>query len=278
MTPTGAALGAHITDIDLGAPIDTPTFAALRAAWLAHSVLVFPGQRLETAAQVRFAEHFGELAVTLGGYASNEPQFPGVMYVTNEKRDGKYVGALPDGEMYFHSDMRYLERPIMATMLSAMEVPHVGGNTLFASGYAAYDALDAATQACLVGLRASNIFDPNPQNQDYAKPATRVQFGPNAKSFVHPVVRTHPETGRKALFVNRLMTHRIEGMAESESAATLEGLFSLQEGRRFIYEHSWSPGDLVIWDNRCTLHARSDFDSREARKLRRVAVRGDRPN
>jgi taurine dioxygenase len=203
---------------------------------------------------------------------------PALMYVTNEKKDGKYVGALPDGEMYFHSDMCYLERPSMATMLYAMVIPSVGGNTLFANMYKAYEALPEATKKRLDGLKAVNTYDPGHSN--YAAMRTRMpssEGSPTARSYAHPIVFTHPVTGRKALYINRLMTESVVGMPREESSALLESLFDHQEQPQFVYEHRWTPGEVIIWDNRCTLHARTDFSADELRKLRRVTVKGDKP-
>jgi taurine dioxygenase len=273
MRPLSPALGAEIRGVDLSQPLDDATFEIIRDIWHEHCVLCLPGQTLGDLEQVRFAERFGELAATLHEYESGKAH-PAIMYVTNEKKDGKYVGALPDGEMYFHSDMCYLERPSMATMLYAMVIPSVGGNTLFANMYKAYDALPEETKKRLAGLKAVNTYDPG--NSDYAAMRTRIQSSPTARSHAQPIVYTHPATGRKALYVNRLMTECIVDMPRGESTTLLESLFNHQEQPQFIYEHRWTPGDVVIWDNRCTLHARTHFSADELRKLRRVTVKGDK--
>jgi taurine dioxygenase len=275
--PLSPALGIEITGIDLSQPMDDATFDAIQKLWYDNCVLCIPGQKLEDLEQVRFAERFGELAVTLHEYEAGKVH-PALMYVTNEKKDGKFVGALPDGEMYFHSDMCYLERPSMATMLYAMVIPSVGGNTLFANMYKAYEALPEATKKQLDGLKAVNTYDPGHSN--YAAMRTRMPSSagsPTARSYAHPIVFTHPVTGRKALYINRLMTESVVGMPRDESSALLESLFDHQEQPQFIYEHRWTPGEVIIWDNRCTLHARTDFSANELRKLRRVTVKGDKP-
>ena len=212
-------------------------------------MLLIPGQQLGELEQVRFGECFGELAHTQGDYAISKSH-PAIMYVTNEKANGEYVGALPDGEMYFHSDMCYVERPSMSTILYAMNIPSVGGNTLFANMYQAYDTLPEATKQRLACLRAVNSYDPGTE-APMAATRTQSASSKNARSFAQPLVCTHPVTGKKALYLNRLMT-------------------------QFIYEHHWTLGDLVMWDNRCVLHARRDFDARELRKMRRITVKGDR--
>ncbi|MDB5990174.1 MAG: hypothetical protein JWQ10_1577 [Herbaspirillum sp.] len=275
--PLSPALGIEVSGIDLSQAMDDATFKALQDLWYEHCVLCIPGQQLGDLEQVRFAERFGELAVTLHEYEAGKIH-PALMYVTNEKKDGKFVGALPDGEMYFHSDMCYLERPSMATMLYAMVIPAAGGNTLFANMYKAYEALPEASRKRLDGLKAVNTYDPG--NSNYAAMRTRMPSSatsPTARSYAHPMVFTHPATGKKALYINRLMTESIVGMARDESTALLESLFDHQEQKQFIYEHRWTPGEVIIWDNRCTLHARTDFSATQLRKLRRVTVKGGKP-
>jgi taurine dioxygenase len=266
--PLSPAIGAKIIGVDLRRPMDDATFQRIRDAWHKHCILLFRGQRIEDEDQVRFAARFGELSKVLhkhGGHTAH----PSVMLISNIRQDGKLIGALPDGEMYFHSDQCYLERPSMATLLYAIEVPHHGGNTLFANMYAAYDALPDDIKQRIVGLKALNVYDYE------GNPTKRGAVREGAPSFAHPVVRAHPATGRKALYVNRLMTHSIVDLPSEESDRLLALLFDHQEQPRFVYEHVWTPGDLILWDNRCTLHARSDFDATERRLLRRVAVLGE---
>ena len=160
----------------------------------------------------------------------------------------------------------------MASMLYALEVPSTGGNTLFANGYMAYETLPDGIKRRIEGRKALNAYD---YDGAAMKRGTRLADG--VPSCVHPVVRTHPATGRKALYVNRLMTVRIEGLSEPESNELLATLFDHQERREFIYEHVWRPGDLLMWDNRCTLHARTDFSANERRLMRRVTILGEKP-
>jgi alpha-ketoglutarate-dependent taurine dioxygenase len=270
VTPLSPALGAEIRGVDLSTPLDQATVAAIRAAWLEHLVILFRGQALGVDDHLRFCQGFGAIELTRTTRRQGR-EVPGVLYVANRTRDG-FQGILPDGEMQFHTDQCYYELPIAATTLFAIEIPAQGGNTLFANAYRAYESLPDALKARLDGLRALNVYD-------YAANATirATEPSPDAPRYVHPVVRTHPETGRKAIYVNRLMTDHIVGLGEAESRALLEILFDAVERPEHIYEHAWRPGDLAMWDNRCTLHARTDFDPAEARVLRRVAVRGDRP-
>jgi taurine dioxygenase len=263
ITPLAPAIGAEISGLDLRRPLDKPAIEALRRAWHAHSVLLVRGQALEEADQVRYGEYFGELGKALSE-SRLVPAHPSVMFISNVRQNGELIGRLPDGEMFFHSDQCYLETPPAGTMLYSIELPSVGGNTLFAGMYAAYEALSPAMQTRLEGLRALNAY--------VLGDTKRGKMTPDALRFVHPVVRVHPATGRKALYINRLMTQYIVGMPEAESEALLEELFDHQEQRRFIYEHVWRVGDVILWDNRSALHARTDFDPGERRLLRRITV------
>jgi taurine dioxygenase len=268
--PLSPALGAEILGIDLRDDIDARVFAQIRDAWHQNLVIVLRGQNLSEEDQVRFAEKFGPPAVI------HTKQFvrnhPAVMLISNIREDGKPIGALPDGEMHFHTDQCHQERPAMASMLYALEVPRAGGNTLFTNGYTAYETLPPEIKRRIDGRKALNAYD---YETAATKRGTRLAQG--LPSYAHPVVRTHPATGRKALYVNRLMTVRIGGLPAQESDDLLAMLFEHQERRDFIYEHVWRAGDLVIWDNRCTLHARTDFSPDERRLMRRVTILGEKP-
>ena len=269
------ALGAEVLGLDLSQPVSDAVFTDIERAWHAHGLLLFREQSIDDLQQVAFAARFGELAHTLKPYEGAKVH-PALMFVTNEKKDGHYVGALPDGEMYFHSDMCYREYPLSASMLYAMALPPAGGNTVFAGMYAAYEALPSELAQQIEGRLAMNSYEPG-----YGASNVRMRIETPATehtlSFAHPVVRTHPAGGRKALYVNRLMTEYIVGIARSESDALLKALFEHQEQPCFQYEHRWQLGDLLVWDNRCTLHARRGFPPTHLRKMRRVAVRGERP-
>jgi len=268
--PLSAALGAEIVGIDLRRQMDDRTFAQVLDTWHQNLVILLRDQELSEEDQVRFAERFGPPAVIhTRQFVRNHPA---VMLISNTREDGKPIGALPDGEMHFHTDQCHQERPAMASMLYAIEVPSVGGNTLFANCYMAYETLPAEIKRRIDGRKALNAYD-------YDSAATRrgTRLAPGVPSYVHPVVRTHPATGRKALYVNRLMTVRIEGIPANESEELLQFLFDHQERPEFIYEHVWRVGDLVMWDNRCALHARTDFSADERRLLRRVTILGEKP-
>jgi len=269
--PLSPALGAEIRGVDVSRPLDDATFGRIRDAWHEHLVIVLRGQDLDEEAQVRFAERFGPLSPIHTDHHS--PTNKAVMYIGNRKKDGKLVGALPLGEMQFHSDQCYKERPAAGTMLYGIDIPPEGGNTLFANAYKAYEALPEEVKRRIEGSKAVQVYDYGGgvlDRKHMVKPEEGV-------SFAHPVARTHPATGRKALYVNRLMTHSIEGMPHDESERLLSLMFETIERPDFIYEHRWRVGDLVLWDNRCSLHARRDFDPAENRWLRRVTIQGERP-
>ena len=270
LRPLSAALGAEIIGIDLRQEIGDDVFAQIRDAWHQNLVILLRDQKLSEEEQVRFAAKFGAPAqIHTKQFVRNHPA---VMLVSNVREDGKPIGALPDGEMHFHTDQCHQERPAKASMLYALEVPSMGGNTLFANGYRAYETLPPEIKRRIEGRKAVNAYD-----YDAAATKRGTRLAPSVPSYAHPVVRTHPATGRKALYVNRLMTVRIEGLPVQESDELLAILFDHQERREFIYEHVWRPGDLLIWDNRCTLHARTDFSPNERRLMRRVTILGEKP-
>ncbi len=264
--PLNGAVGMEIVGVDLRDDLSQADFETIRDAWRAHCVILLRGQTLDEAAQVRFAQRFGELGKVLHAHEGRS-SLPGVMYISNIRENGKLIGALPDGEMYFHSDQCYIENPSVGTMLYAMEVPSKGGDTIFANMFAAYDALPDDLKTKIEGRVALNVYDY--QNAATVRGSTPREGVP---SFAHPMVKAHPFTGRKALYFNRLMTHHVVGMDAQESKALLARLFDHQEQERFLYRHVWTPGDLVMWDNRSALHARSDFDSSQRRLMRRTVV------
>jgi putative 2-oxoglutarate oxygenase len=263
------ALGAEIMGVDLRNPISDELKQKFLDVWHQHLVILLRNQTLDEDAQVRFAETFGTPAKNSSGRTFSA-KHPSVMLVSNIREDGKPIGALPDGEMHFHTDQCHQATPAKATMLYAIEIPSKGGDTLFSNAYAAYETLPDEIKQRIAGRRAFNAYttDTTLRSTNYA----------DAKSsYWHPVVRTHPATGRKALYVNRLMTREIEGLPREESEAILEKLFDHQEESRFVYGHVWRPGDILMWDNRCTLHARTDFSAGERRLLRRVTILGEKP-
>jgi taurine dioxygenase len=272
VVPLTRHIGAEIRGLDLREPPGDDTVAAIQRAWLDHLVLVFRGQKLEQEDFVRVTRYFGEMGMPRRprelfpkGYAR---LLPGMMLISNIRENGEPIGALPDGEMMFHHDMIHHETPDKATLLYSVEVPDTGGNTLFASGYAAYDTLAPAVREKLEGRRAVHRYNYGSTRKDDGKGTAA--FGECA----HPVFRTNEDTRRKAVYVNRLMTVGIVDMPREESAPLLEAVFDHAERREFVYEHVWRVGDLLLWDNRCSSHARTDFPSTQRRLMWRTTVRG----
>ena len=274
VVPLSKHIGAEIRGIDLRDPLDAATMDAIHQAWLDHSVLLFRGQSFSQEDLLRVTGCFGELAPL-----SRPPKFfpkgysrllPNIMMISNIRENGETIGALPDGEMNFHHDQIHSEVPHNGTLLYSLEIPSHGGDTLFASGYAAYESLDPAIRRKLEGRRAFHHYN-------YGTTKRGGAGGVEAFSeSVHPVFRTHDETGSKAIYVNRLMTVRIEDMAQDESDALLNALFDHSENPEFVYRHVWRVGDLIVWDNRCSMHARDDFPSDQRRLMLRTTVKGSK--
>lgn len=266
------ALGAEIRGVDLREPLDEESVRLIRKAWNEHLVILLRGQELSEEDQVRFGETFGPLNRSAKKRAHHNAKNPAIMLISNIRENGQLIGALPDGEMHFHTDQSHQETPCSGTMLYALEVPSVGGDTLFANCYTAYETLSDEMKQKLAGKRALHAYD-----YDNASTRRGTVLKEGVPHAVHPVVRTHPETGRKALYVNRLMTLRIEDMDPQESEDILQFLFDHIEQPQFVWGQTWKPGDVLLWDNRCSVHARTDFSAAERRLMRRVTILGEKP-
>ena len=272
VTPVSDALGAEIGGLDLRDSLDAETLDRLVDAWHEHIVLLFRGQTLDEDQQLRFAAQFGRL----GERARPPERRPegadynaAIMLISNIRENGVPIGSLPDGEMWFHHDMSYVEAPYKGTMLYAIDIPARGGNTRFANMYTAYDRLAEATKRRIKGLKALHIYD-------FAT-IGRVDIDHGIDQYKHwhqPVAISHPVTGRKALYVNPLITARIEGLPRADSDALLDELFAFTGSAEVVHEHVWRPGDLAMWDNWCSCHARTDFAGHQRRLLRRCTTLG----
>jgi taurine dioxygenase len=272
VAPLTEHIGAEISGIDLRETPGDAIIDMLYQAWLDHLVLVFRDQALSQEDLLRVTSYFGMLG-TLDRPAKYHPpgfshMLPGIMLISNIRENGEPIGALPDGEMMFHHDMIHKSVPSKATLLYSVEIPEHGGDTLFASGYAAHETLAPGLRARLEGKRALHHYN-------YG--STLKGDGRGTEAFgecVHPVLRTHEDTGRKAVYVNRLMTVKILDMPEDESAALLGAVYDHAEKPEFVYTHAWRKGDLLLWDNRCSSHARTDFPSAQRRLMLRTTVAG----
>jgi taurine dioxygenase len=271
----GDALGAEVCGLNFAKPLSSQEREFLRRAWTDHLVIVARDvQELSADAQIDFCRTFGEI----GGRARpvearHEPAGAptDVMYVSNKRVGGRIIGSIPDGEMEFHIDQSYTQRPAKGTSLYAIEVPDEGGDTIFCNLYLAYETLPDDLRRAVDGRSALNVYGHGgygiqTRNANELAAATR--------KHVHPIVCTHPDSGRKMLYVNRLMTASVEGLPENESEDLLFRLFAHQEQDAFRFIHKWRQGDLLLWDNRCTVHARTDFDPSKTRHLRRFSIQG----
>jgi taurine dioxygenase len=277
VTPLSSACGAEISGIDLTRPLSEDQVRAVKDAWAKHLVLVFRGQKVSQEDQLRFASYFGDLGSRKKAPDALKTRTEGVqqdhekvLLVSNIKVDGVPIGAFGEGEFWFHIDSGYSAKPYKYTFLYALELPSTGGNTMFSNMYKAYEAVPPALKAKLKGKKALHIHEYN-----RAKQASSSGDISGIPHFAHPVFITHPDTGRKTLFVDRLMTTRLEGFEQAEGDAILNQLYDIGERREFIFEHVWQLGDFLMWDNRCTIHARTDFPKEERRLLRRCTVEGE---
>jgi len=264
-----------VTGIDLSRPLSDDLKNTVFKAWHDHIVLVFPGQVLTGSQQIAFSELFGPIKKR--GRPENRRPEQGVndyesqvMFISNVVEDGKPIGSLPDGEMWFHHDGCYKERPQRASFLYAIELPSVGGNTRFANMYKAYDAVPAALKKLLADKTALHVYDYELRSQFDIRTGLD-----NVAHYCQPVFIRHPDTGKTALYVNPLMTARINELPGDESRAVLAELFAIGQAPSVVYEHVWTLGDFVMWDNLCSMHARTDFPPEERRLLRRCVIEGE---
>jgi len=265
----GPKIGVEIRGIDVKTMGDDD-FAKIYQAWLDCNIMCVRGQELTIPDFIRYSERFGPVTPH-PSKSTRHPEYPKITMLGINKYDAD--GKLRE-EIYrrgaegWHTDGAYNQAPFKATQLYALAVPRSGGNTLFASGYAAYDTLDPKVRDKLEGRKAIHHYNYGSTQKGDHKGTEA--FG----ECVHPVFRTHEDTGKKAVYVNRLMTVGVEGMSKEESDPLLNAVFDHAEKREFVYEHEWRLGDLLLWDNRCSSHARTDFPSTERRLMLRTTVKG----
>ena len=267
----GAACGAEISNVDLAQPLDDATFEAIQSAFVEHQVVVFRDQNITTEQQKIFGRRFGEL--TVHPFAPSDESAPDLIVFDNNADNP------PWGTDVWHSDETFREAPPLGTMLRALIVPDWGGDTMFASMSAAYDGLSDRMQQFVSGLEAIHDFKPfrNLFDSDKASREKLRVFEDRYPPATHPVVRAHPVSGRKVLFVNPQFTIGIKGMDEVESRTLLELLFHQAEIPEYQYRHHWEPDTLVFWDNRSVQHYAIHDYYPNRRKLERITVKGDRP-
>lgn len=267
--PSGKACGAEIAGINIAKPVTDADAEVIYQAFLEHQVIYFRGQEITPADQKRVCRIFGEVGAYNRPKERQHPKHASdeIMLISNVREDGRVIGAHPDGEMMWHTDTPYLATPHKATTLYSVEVPAIGGSTKFSNQYAVYDALSDELKTRLKGMMAMNCYEFGTTVKTFEKYDRE-----NVPNHAQPVFRKHPETGKTAVYVCPLMTEEIIGLGEEESRKILDEIYALQDEDRFIYEHVWKVGDMVIWDNRCLIHARADFPREQRRLLRRVTV------
>ena len=280
INPLSDILGAEVLGLDVR-ELDKASLKTVQEAFLKHHVLVFREQKLLPEQQIQFATNFGQLDV----HIQKDNQYSGheaMQILSNKKINGKYIGSPSAGDAW-HSDLSYTDIPTLCTMLYAVEIPEIGGDTEWSNMYKAYDTLSSEVKSRLKELHARHTFNrfrnPRVEVPDVYKGKGKERYVDVAPpDAIHPVVRTHPETGRKALYISERFTIGIEELEEEEGQLLLDELIAHQKNRDFIYRHKWSQGDLTIWDNRCLIHlACGGVPEGQIRHMHRVIVRGDKP-
>ena len=280
--PTGAALAADVHGVDLSKPVSDAVFKEILAAWNEHLVLRFSGQRLDDPTLMTFSARFGELDRVPIAAANHDRANSGVVaeavdwvaVIANAKKDGKEMGGLGSYELVWHTDMSYNPLPPRASLLYALEVPADGGNTGFLNMYAAYETLPADLKRAVDGRTCIHDSSRNSAGE-LRRGFQRTLDVRQTPGAVHPLVRLHPVTGRKALFLGRRPGAYIHGLPVEESEALLDAVWAHATQERFAWYQKWRAGDLVMWDNRCVMHRRDAFDERLRRLMHRTQIVGE---
>lgn len=276
--PFDGAVGAEIIGLDLTRPLSDTDFARVHRAHLDYHVVVFRDQRITPEQQITFSRRFGELQIhvlkqfLLAGH-------PEILIVSNIIEQGNPIG-LGDAGKFWHSDLSYKPLPSLGSMLHAQELPSEGGDTLFADMHKALDALPRELRDAIEGKQAAHSYTARysePKFEGDWRPRLSPEQLAQVQEVIHPIVRTHPESGRKALFVSEGFTTRIVGLPEDESRQILEELYRYSVLPEHIYRHQWRPHDLVFWDNRSLIHLAAGCPSHLRRKLYRTTIQGDAP-
>ncbi|WNC07901.1 TauD/TfdA dioxygenase family protein [Pseudomonas coleopterorum] len=276
--PLAGHVGAEIIGLDLRLPLNDQDFASIHRAHLDHHVVVFRDQRITPQQQIDFSRRFGVLQIhvlkqfLLAGH-------PEILIVSNIVENGQPVG-LGDAGKYWHSDLSYKELPSLGSMLHAQELPSEGGDTLFADMHRAWDTLPSALREAVEGRQAVHSYTARyseGKNAANWRPTLTAEQLAQVVTVTHPVVRTHPENGRKALFVSEGFTTHIVGLPEDESRDLLQQLYAHSVREDNVYRHQWQAHDMVFWDNRSLIHLAAGCPDHLRRKLYRTTIQGDAP-
>ncbi len=266
--PLTEAFGAEVLGVALSADMDADTLAEIKALWLRYGVLLFRGQSMSKDDHVGFSRRIGPLEIHIREEWLNDTH-PELLQITNIRKDGKPTGALADGEVGWHYDQIYLPKPAIGSLLYSIKIPPVGGGTHFADMATAFARLPQHLKAVVQGRNAIQSYVAFNQMYSTDTNAKQTNLTPD---IAHPLVRTHPYSGRQALYICPGMTVKICGLPEDESRAVLDELFAWQVREEFIYRHDWALGDGLLWDNACSMHRRDDFDGTHERLMYRTTI------
>jgi taurine dioxygenase len=274
-------IGAEVRGIDLNRPIDDATYEALSAAWMKHLLLIFPEQSISDEAHIAFGRRFGDLEIhpSLAHRSSRNKE---IYRVSNVDESGNIIPPKETSWQYlsqswrWHTDSSFREVPSKGSILHGIEVTNAGGNTLFSNLYAAYDALDAATKARIEGLKVIHDHDYILSlSPELAKKQDKGKYD-ELPPVVHPLVQVHPVTGRRCLLLSPHTMVNIEGFEAADGRKLLDELIAHATNERFVYRHVWAKDDIIMWDNRCTMHSVEPFDNVNIRRImHRVTLVGE---
>jgi len=275
IVPSGGGVGAEIRGLDVR-QLDEPTFRRVHRAWIDHQVLLLRGQHLADADLIAFSRRFGDLDVAPNQETGQRfvEGYPEIYVVSNVVENGRAIGSLGSGEAVWHTDMSYQADPPKASMLYALEVPASGGNTGFVNMYCAYEALPEALKTRIAGFRVKH--DGTYNSGGYLRQGVTAGDDPvAAPGALHPLVCTHPESGRRVLYLGRRRNAYIEGLPLAESEALLDEIWTYATRDHFTWYNHWKVGDLVMWDNRCVMHRRDPFNATDRRIMHRTQIKAE---
>jgi taurine dioxygenase len=278
LEPLSPALGAEVTDVQVHLDLADDAVAEVRSAWLEHQVLLFRNQEITDADLVGFSKRFGDLDIAPPNENGQRfvEGYPEILVISNIVENDIALGSLGAGESVWHTDMNYLDEPPTGSVLWGLEVPPRGGDTGFMNMYRVLDEMPADLRATIDGLSVRHDSSTNSAGylREGAETVVDVRTCPGA---VHPLIRRHPETGRDALYLGRRRNAYVTGMEIGRSEALLNELWDFAEQDQFYWHHHWRVGDVIMWDNRCTMHRRDSFDESLRRLMHRTQLKGCRP-
>ena len=276
VSPLTPSFGARVEGVDLSEPVSSAQFEPIHDAFVAYGLLVLPGQTLTPDSQIAFSRHFGDLEC----HVLNQfclPEHPEILVVSNIEEKGRHIGAY-GGSKKFHTDLAYIAEPSLGSLFYCRECPEGEGETSFISMSAVYDKLPVEKKQWLEGKDIVYDYGWHHDREHAHRPPMTAEQRAKTPPVVHPAVRTHPESGRRSLYISEFHAREFVGVSEEESQDILAELMDFAKRPEFGYTHSWTPGDMVIWDNRCLLHRAEPFDETNARRLmHRTTIKGDKP-